>query len=105
MYAAGDDWSVDASSGNSRGARDHSGSRRLIMRGGVISFTSTVCMLAAGCASAPQTSELKIRAIPDASAKLRPGAALLADANGQLAIGNVGLALEGFRKALREQPN
>jgi hypothetical protein len=30
---------------------------------------------------------------------------VLAEANGQLALGNVGLALEGFRKALREQPN
>ena len=75
------------------------------MRRGVSSLVYAGFLVAAGCASAPQTAELKIRAIPDASAKLRPGAALLADANGQLAIGNVGLALEGFRKALREQPN
>jgi len=75
------------------------------MRGGASSLVYAGFLLAAGCASAPQTAELKIRAIPDASAKLRPGSALLADANGQLAIGNVGLAIEGFRKALREQPN
>ena len=35
----------------------------------------------------------------------RPRARLLADAAAQLALGNVGLALEGFRKALREQPD
>jgi hypothetical protein len=75
------------------------------MSKGITSFLCGSCLLVAGCASTTQTAELKIRAIPDASAKLRPGSALLADANGQLAIGNVGLALEGFRKALREQPN
>ncbi|WP_051531884.1 LytR C-terminal domain-containing protein [Sphingomonas sp. URHD0057] len=75
------------------------------MRGGTSSLVYAGFLVAAGCASTTQTSEVKIRAIPDASAKLRPGSALLADANGQLAIGNVGLALEGFRKALREQPN
>jgi hypothetical protein len=74
------------------------------MRGGVSSWVCLASLVAGGCAS-PQTAELKIRAIPDAAAKLRPGSALLADAAGQLAIGNVGLAIEGFRKALREQPN
>jgi hypothetical protein len=75
------------------------------MRGGASSLVCAGFLVAAGCASTTQMSEVKIRAIPDAAAKLRPGSALLADASGQLAIGNVGLALEGFRKALREQPN
>lgn len=75
------------------------------MRGGASSLVYAGFLLAAGCASATQTGELKIRAIPDSSAKLRPGLALLADANGQLALGNVGLAIEGFRKALRERPD
>jgi len=74
------------------------------MRRGVSSWICLASLAAGGCAST-QTAELKIRAIPNAAAKLRPGSALLADAAGQLAIGNVGLAIEGFRKALREQPN
>jgi len=75
------------------------------MRGGVSSWICLASLAAGGCATTTQTADVKIRAIPDAAAKLRPGSGLLADAAGQLALGNVGLALEGFRKALREQPN
>ena len=74
------------------------------MREGSRLFTCASCLITAACA-VTQTADFRIRAIPDAAAKLRPGTALLSDANGQLAIGNVGLALEGFRKALRDQPN
>src|SRR5262249_59077430 len=42
--------------------------------------------------------------IADPASKLSPGGDLLADAKGQLAVGNVGLALEGFRKAARLYP-
>ena len=73
------------------------------MRGGVSSFVCLAYLAAGGCA-ATQTADVKIRPIPDASAKLRPGSTL-ADANAQLALNNVGLAIEGFRKALRENPN
>jgi tetratricopeptide (TPR) repeat protein len=73
------------------------------MRGGVKSWICLASLAAGGCSTEPQTVE--VRAIPNAAAKLRPGSGLLADAAGQLALGNVGLALEGFRKALREQPN
>jgi hypothetical protein len=76
------------------------------MRGGITSFICSSCLIAAGCTTtAPRTADVKIRPIPDAAAKLRTGSGVLAEANGQLALGNVGLALEGFRKALREQPN
>ena len=75
------------------------------MRGGITSFICGSCLIASGCTTAPQTADIKVRAIPDAAAKLRTGSGVLAEATGQLALGNVGLALEGFRKALREQPN
>ena len=58
---------------------------------------------AAGCASAPKGVE--VRPIADPSSKLRLGADGLADAKGQLAVGNVGLALEGFRKVARDYPD
>ena len=73
------------------------------MRGGVKSWICLASLAAGGCSTESQTVE--VRAIPNAAAKLRPGSGLLADAAGQLALGTVGLALEGFRKALREQPN
>ncbi len=75
------------------------------MRGGVTSFICGSCLIAAGCTTATQTADVKVRAIPDAASKLRSGSGVLAEATGQLALGNVGLALEGFRTALREQPN
>jgi len=57
----------------------------------------------ASCASSPNGVE--IRPIADPVSKLRPGADRLADAKGQLAIGNVGLALEGFRSVARLYPD
>jgi len=75
------------------------------MRGGVSSLVCLAALATGGCTTVTQTAEIKIRPIPDASAKLRPGSGLLADAAAQLALGNVGLALEGFRKVLREQPD
>ena len=72
------------------------------MRGGVRTAFATACLAAAGCTA--QSSGIEIRPIADPAAKLRPGADRTADARGQLAIGNVGLAVEGFRTALREDP-
>jgi tetratricopeptide (TPR) repeat protein len=74
------------------------------MRGGVSTFVCLASRAATGCATSAQRADIKVRPLPDAADKLRPGAGLLADARAQLALGNVGLALEGFRKALREQP-
>jgi len=73
------------------------------MRGGAKFLCFAACLGAAGCAA--ESGELKIRPIADPSAKIRPGADRLADARSQLALGNVGLATEAFRKALREQPD
>lgn len=73
------------------------------MNGGVKNLLVAASFAAAGCASAP--SAVEIRPIANPGSKLRPGADLLADAKGQLAIGNVGLALEGFRKAARDNPD
>jgi len=73
------------------------------MNGGVKNLLVVASFAAAGCASAPNAVE--VRPIANPGSKLRPGLDLLADAKGQLAIGNVGLALEGFRKAARDYPN
>src|SRR5436190_15314163 len=73
------------------------------MRGGANFLCFAAVLGAAGCAA--DSGELKIRPIADPSAKIRPGPDRLADARGQLALGNVGLAAEAFRKALREQPD
>jgi hypothetical protein len=72
------------------------------MRGG--KFIGAVpLILACGCASGPDNIE--IRALPTALAQgARPISARVAEARGQLALGNVALALEGFRKAVREDP-
>jgi hypothetical protein len=71
------------------------------MNGGVKALLLSVSL--AGCTAS--SGELKIRPLADPGSKLRPGNDRLADARGQLAIGNVALALEGFRKASRELPN
>jgi hypothetical protein len=73
------------------------------MNGGVKGLLVAVSFAAAGCAAAPNAVE--IRPIADPGSKLRPGSDRLADAKGQLALGNVGLALEGFRKVARDYPD
>jgi tetratricopeptide (TPR) repeat protein len=73
------------------------------MNGGFKSLFVVAVLAAAGCAVEP--GAVKVRPLADPGAKLRPGDGLLADAKGQLALGNVGLALEGFRKAARERPD
>lgn len=72
------------------------------MRGGAKSLVVTAALAAAGCATG--ASNVEIRPLADPSAKLKSGGSHLALAKGQLALGNVGLALEGFRMVLREQP-
>jgi hypothetical protein len=74
-----------------------------MMNGGVKNLLVVASFAAAGCASGP--SAVEVRPIANPGSKLRPGVDLLADAKGQLAIGNVGLALEGFRKAARDYPD
>lgn len=72
------------------------------MRRGGKSWFAAAGLLAAGCAA--DSGQLQIRAIADPGAKLRQGSGDLAAARGQLALGNVGLALEAFRKLQRAQP-
>jgi hypothetical protein len=71
--------------------------------GGGKFISSVPLLLACGCAAGP--GNLEIRALPTALAQgARPVSARVAEARGQLALGNVALALEGFRKAGREDP-
>jgi hypothetical protein len=58
-------------------------------------------LLAAGCAA---SQELKIRPVGQSAVKPGPGSTLLAEARGQLALGNAGLALEAFRTLQRQSP-
>ena len=52
------------------------------------------------------TGELNIRPLKSNLAEGRqPPSLRVAEGNGQLALGNVGLALEAYRKAMREQPD
>jgi len=73
------------------------------MNRGVKSLLLVGSLAVASCASAPD--QVKIRPIADPGSKMRTGDGVLADAKGQLAIGNTGLALEGFRRASREHPD
>ena len=67
----------------------------------ILAASASVLALA-GCAS---TGELTIRAKPTGlAAGERPASFRIDEARGQFALGNVALALEGFRKALREDP-
>jgi hypothetical protein len=55
-----------------------------------------------GCTAA--APEVKVRAIANPSAAISRGGDALAVARGQLMLGDVGLALEAFRKAQRDNP-
>ena len=74
-----------------------------MMNGGIRALLVTASLAAASCAGEQQLVE--VRSIGGVGAKLRAADDPLAAAKGQLAIGNVGLALEGFRKAARERPD
>lgn len=71
-------------------------------RGAVILITGTALLTLVGCAS---QGELAIRAKPTGLAPgQQPVSFRVAEARAHFALGNVALALEGFRKALREEP-
>jgi hypothetical protein len=56
--------------------------------------------------SACSGSAIEVRSIKQSLAEGRqPANARVAEGNAQLALGNVGLAIEAYRKALREQPD
>jgi len=73
------------------------------MHGGFKFLVVSGYLVAAGCAN--HTGKLEVRAIPDPATNLRAGSGDLAGAKALLALGSVGLALEGFRKTLRSQPS
>lgn len=72
------------------------------MRRGATLLLGAGLVLTGGCAA--NTSPVEIRAIADPAAKLEHGSDRLAESRGQLVLGNIGLAIEGFHAALREQP-
>lgn len=72
-------------------------------RGGAI-FVSTAVLAMVACAG--QQGELQVRSKATALAPgKQPVPYRIAEARGQLALGNVALALESFRKARRDDPN
>src|SRR5215212_7068157 len=74
------------------------------MIGGSKLLTTAAVLALAGCGESD--AQLEIRSIPaPLSATTKPVAGRIAEAYGNLALGNVALAIESFRKALREQPD
>src|SRR5262245_26825430 len=72
-------------------------------RGGKF-LTATAVLAMAACSM--DQGKLEIRSTPSALARgERPVPQRIAEARGQLALGNVALALEAFRIAWREDPN
>ena len=72
-------------------------------RGGKFLVSTTVLAVAA-CGG--DQGNLKVRSIPTPLAQgVKTVPFRIAEARGQLALGNVALALEGFRKAWRDDPN
>ena len=72
-------------------------------RGGKFLVSATVLAVAA-CGS--EQANLEVRSIPTPLAQgTRTVPFRIAEAHGQLALGNVALALEGFRKAWRDDPD
>lgn len=69
--------------------------------------TATLSLLVTAVAiSACSGSAIEVRSIKQTLAEGRqPANSRVAEGNGQLALGNVGLAIEAYRKALREQPD
>jgi hypothetical protein len=74
------------------------------MRLGGNALLSTAVLATAACVS--DSGKLAIRPLADPYTKAtKAGSPTVAEARGLLAVGSVGLAIEGFRKALREDPN
>lgn len=68
----------------------------------ITSLTCLAALLVSSCA----TSSIEVRSIKQPlAAGSQPANFRVAEGMSQLALGNVGLAIEAFRKALREQPD
>ena len=75
-----------------------------MMKRGPKFLVSTIVVATAACGS--EQANLEVRSIPTPLAQgARPVPFRIAEARGQLALGNVALAIESFRKALRDDPN
>lgn len=71
-------------------------------QGGMKLAAATMMFAAASCS---EDGKLEIRSTPSPFAAGKQAVSFrVAEANGQFALGNVALALEGYRKALREDP-
>ena len=73
------------------------------MNGGAKTVVLVSCLGLAACTAG--TGGVKVRAIADPASAISGTADPVAVARGQLLLGNVGLALEGFRKAQRYNPS
>lgn len=74
------------------------------MRGGIKALLATTLLASAGCAA--DKGQLEVRAIADPLTKaIGPGDPAIAEARGLLAMGSVGLAIEAYRKVLRDKPD
>jgi tetratricopeptide (TPR) repeat protein len=73
-----------------------------MMRGVNTLLISTV-LIVTGCAA--PADKIKIRPVGGSAVQVRPVNEQVAYGRGQLQLGSPALALEAFRKALREQPN
>src|SRR5688572_2083588 len=74
------------------------------MNGGAKLFTTAAVLVATGCGGERPELQIRPTAAP-LSATAKPLPFRIAEGNAHLALGNVGLAIESFRKALREQPD
>src|SRR4029453_8157414 len=69
-------------------------------------LSSTLCAVAALATASCSASGIEVRSIKQPLAEgSQPANFRVAEGVSQLALGNVGLAVEAFRKALREQPD
>jgi LytR cell envelope-related transcriptional attenuator/Tetratricopeptide repeat len=74
------------------------------MHRGVNALMFTAAMATAGCVT--DANRVQIRPVADAFSKAtKAGTPAVAEGRGLLAVGSVGLAIEAFRKALREEPD
>jgi hypothetical protein len=75
----------------------------MIMKRGAVTFCVTGSLLVTGCIG--EAGKLEIRTLADPlTAAAKRGSPMIVEGRAMLALGNAGLALEAFRKALREQP-
>jgi tetratricopeptide (TPR) repeat protein len=72
------------------------------MTRGTPSLLVTATLIVSGCAAS--ADKIEIRPLGSSAVQVRPPSEQIAYARAQLAMGNIGLAIEGFRKANREQP-